>query len=278
MWVVVLGQAGHQVLADFVAGEPPHVVAAVLPVGAPNLPAVFGGLVLGHIKQGPEKFQATGVGWPGPIRDFAHSAEAVQAGPTQHVEQHRLRQVIRRMAHGHCPGAGVGGNPGHERVPHLPGALFKRRDTPHPLILVGVFFYHGHRQTQFFGDLSHEHGVVLGFLAPEVVVQVGDVKGKAVGLFKPVQGVQQGTGIRASGRADDQSCTRVGVAGPPEGGRHLAFQFGGDGHNRLRLPVFGGQVAGEVKPSEAAAPVVAIEGADRSQVQGHAVEVLQRHP
>jgi hypothetical protein len=54
------------------------------------------------------------------------------------------------------------------------------------LVFVGVFFDNGDGKTQLCGDISGKHGIVFSFLAPKVVVQMGNMEGKTVGVGKSV--------------------------------------------------------------------------------------------
>ena len=225
--------AGIYVEAHPVAGEVRHIVGAVIPIVYALRPAAGDGVGAPQRQQGPPQAGQgdNGAGGEGavidiaiatatiiviiaiaaaapvvrvrvgPGADFPHPAQAVQPAAPGDVQQNRFRLVVGGMPHGHGTGAGAPGHPRQERIAQIPRRLLKGTDAAPPLVRRHIGFVNSAGQAVLRGQPAHEIGVIMSFLPPEIVNQVGDVEAEAGAPGDVAQDEQQGGGIGAAGYA-----------------------------------------------------------------------------
>ena len=258
--VIFGGQIGHQFLPHPVAGEPKQGIAAVLAKIPAQLLAIGRRIRLGYCQQGTKEGRRGQADRPGPGGNFGHPPQSRQPGPPQQMQQSRFRQVVGGMPYGHGGRAYPFRYRRQKGIAHFPRPLLKRGNAPFLLIGDGIPFFHGYRQAQLGGQGGDKMGVGVGFRAAKIVVQMGDMQAEAASRAEPAQAVEQGGGIGAAGYADHQGNPGVGVAGPPQGRRHLPIHCGHYRHNPTLIgAVSRRQMAGGIVVKQAPPPGAAVQ-------------------
>ena len=188
--VVFLGHQWQELLPDAVAGELEEEIAAVLPVGAAQLVAVFHRFRLGGVEEGTKDKRGIQTGGPGPGGGLRHPPQAVEPGAAHYVKQHRFRQVVGGVPDGNGWCADVVGHVSEEPVSHFPGSLLEGGDAMFALVGDGVLLVHAEGQAQFPRQGFDEPRVFVRLLASEVVVEVGYVQGESQGFPQVIQAVE----------------------------------------------------------------------------------------
>ena len=182
-----------------------------------------------------------GVQGIGPGAGFPHTAQAVEAGAAGDMEQHRFRLVVGGMADGYgvCPN--LPRRACQELVAQIPRRLFKGADAVRLLVGWHTGFLDDAGQSDLPGQCAYECGVIVRFLAPEIVDEVGDIDAEAELPGRFGQAEQQGGGIGAAGYAGQypvgrrqsqvpRRCCQCGIYAPllpTPGGRWILLGHSG---------------------------------------------------
>ena len=77
-----------------------------------------------------------------------------------------------------------------------------------------IYIAYGAGQPRSCGELRDKRGVCIGIRAAQLVVHVTDMEMPPVQRRKPVQGIEQGDGVRPAGyRCQDSAARRQQVTG-----------------------------------------------------------------
>ena len=179
-----------------------------------------------------------------------------------------LSLVVGGVTEGDGVGFDAVGEVGEEAVADFAGRLLEGGDAMFPLVGDGVGLVDGCGKVQLGGHFGYEGGVVLGFLAAKVVVEMGDVELEMRCRLDGEEGVEKGGGVGAAGAGDDE-IRAAGQAGFLQGPEQDEFQFAAGRHGWLAAAL----VQGFVEGAETPALAVVLEDGERTQVNPDAPQL-----